>query len=126
MRLVLDAGALVALERGDRASWRRFKKNLLARSNPVTHGGVVGQVWRGLGPREALLARALGAIEVRPLDGALGRAAGELLARAGSSDVVDAALVLLAEDGDAIATSDVADIERLAEVSGRDVAIVRV
>jgi hypothetical protein len=126
MKLVIDSGALIALERRDRAMWRRFKAALLASEVPVTHGGIVGQVWRGGGPRQALLATALDGIDVRSIDGALGRAAGALLARARRSDVIDAALVLLAEDGDHIVTSDVDDIEPLAETSERHVELVAV
>ena len=106
--------------------WRRLKAALLAGDVPRTHGGVVGQGWRGRGPRQTLLARALAGIDVRPLDDALGRAAGELLAVAKSSDVVDAALVLLANDQDWIVTSDLEDIEALALAAGADVELVRV
>jgi hypothetical protein len=126
MRLILDNGALIALERNDRAMWRRLKLALVTEQVPLSHGGVVGQAWRGHGPRQALLARALEAIEVRPLDRALGRAAGELLARAGRSDVVDAALVLLASDGDQIVTSDPGDIEPLARAAHRNVDLIHV
>jgi hypothetical protein len=105
--------------------WRRFKEAMLAGEVPVTHGGIVGQAWRG-GAKQASLARALGAIEVRPLDDTLGRAAGALLARARRSDVVDAALVLLAEDRDRIVTSDARDIEPLAAFAGRHVELVLV
>jgi hypothetical protein len=125
LRLVLDSGALIALERNDRAMWRRLKAQLLAGDVPVSHGGVVGQAWRGRGSRQALLAKALAGVDVRSLDDALGQAAGELLARARLSDVVDAALVLLADDGDEIVTSDVNDIEPLAAASGRHVELVR-
>jgi len=126
MRLVLDCGALIALERNDRAMWRRLKLALVAEQVPLSHGGIVGQAWRGRGPRQALLARALDGVEIRPLDRALGRAAGELLARAGRSDVVDAALVLLADDGDQIVTSDPDDIEPLALAARRHVDLLRV
>jgi hypothetical protein len=126
VRLVLDSGALIALDRGDRAMWRRMKAALDAEEPPVTHGGVVGQVWRGGGPRQALLARVLSGIEIRPIDDALGRAAGELLAVAGASDVIDAAVVLLTEEGDRLLTSDPGDLETLALCSGRDLEIVRV
>ncbi len=125
MRLVLDSGALVALERNDRAMWRRFKAALLVAEVPVTHGGIVGQVWRGRGPRQALIARALDNIDVRSLDDALGRRAGELMAITRTQDVVDAALVLLAEDGDHVVTSDPDDLAILAGASGRHVDIVR-
>src|SRR5262245_17196569 len=119
MTLILDSGGLIALERNDRPMWRRLKSALLASEIPITHGGVVGQVWRGHGPRSALLAKALTGIDVRPLSEDLGKLAGELLARAKKSDVIDAALVLLASDGDVIATSDTKDIERLAQSAGR-------
>lgn len=126
MRLVLDSGALIALERNDRSMWRRLKAALLAEQVPVSHGGVVGQVWRAGGPRQALLAKALAGIEVRALDDALGRAAGGLLARAGLQDVNDAALVLLAEDGDGIVTSDAVGIEPLAALAGSHVELIHV
>jgi hypothetical protein len=117
---------LIALERNDRAMWRRLKLALVAEQVPLSHGGIVGQAWRGRGPRQALLAKALDGVEIRPIDRALGRDAGELLARAGRSDVVDAALVLLADDGDQIVTSDPDDIEPLAQAAGRHVDLIRV
>jgi hypothetical protein len=124
--LVLDSGALIALERNDRAMWRRLKAAYLAGNVPISHGGVVAQAWRGRGPRQALLAKALAGIDVRPLDARLGRVAGELLAVSKASDVIDAALVLLAADDDDIVTGDPADIERLAQLAGRHVEIVRI
>lgn len=110
MTLVLDSGALLALERGDRKLWRRLKSAALTKSLPVTHGGVVGQVWRDGGPRQAQLAKALKSMNIRPLDETLGRKVGALLADSGTKDVIDAALVLLADDGDEIVTSDLGDI----------------
>lgn len=126
MRLILDNGALIALERNDRAMWRRLKATLASQQVPLSHGGIVGQAWRGHGPRQALLAKALESVEIRPLDRTLGRAAGELLAKAGRSDVVDAALVLLAEDGDQIVTSDPHDIAPLALAARRQIELIRV
>jgi len=91
---------------------------------PLTHAGIVGQVWRGRGPRQALLARALAGIEIRDLDEAMGRASGELLARVRLDDVIDASLVLLANDGDIILTSDPDDLEPLLNAAGLDVDIL--
>ena len=125
MSLVLDAGALIALDRGDRPMWRRLKAAVEAGDVPRTHGGVVGQVWRGRGARDALLARALDGVDVRPLGRDLGSASGVLLARSRTEDVIDAALVLLADDGDHIVTSDPDDIQRLALASGRHVDVIR-
>lgn len=125
MTLVLDAGALIALERNDRAMWERLKIAVRSGRVPVSHGGVIGQVWRQGGARQARLAKALDAIEVRHLDRALGRAAGELLARARRDDVIDAALVLLAGPGDQLITSDPDDLAPLARAADLDVEILR-
>jgi len=124
MRILLDAGALIALERKDQAMWERLKVARVAGEVPLTHAGIVGQVWRGRGPRQALLARALAGIEIRDLDEAMGRASGELLARVRLDDVIDASLVLLANDGDIILTSDPDDLEPLLNAAGLDVDIL--
>jgi hypothetical protein len=124
--LVLDTGALIALERNDRAMWRRMKSALLLNEIPLTHGGVVGQAWRGRGPRSTLLSLALAGIDIRAIDESLGKRSGELLARTKKSDVIDAALVLLSTDGDAIATSDPDDLKPLASAAGRLVDLLPV
>ena len=123
MSLVLDAGALVALERNERQMWVRLKAAQLDGDLPLAHAGVLGQVWRG-GPRQARLSLALGGIDVRALDEPLGRAAGLLLGAAGVADVVDAGVVLLAGDGDEIVTVDRDDLEQLAAASGRHVELI--
>ena len=123
--MILDAGALVALERSDRAMWTRMKAAVERETPVVTHAGVIGQVWRG-GARQALLARALRGVDVVPLDEELGRAAGVLLSASGGSDVIDAAVVLLAQDGDDIVTSDAGDLAPLAVASRLHVELVRV
>jgi hypothetical protein len=124
MTLVLDSAALIALDRNERSMWVRLKAAQAVGSLPVTHGGVVGQVWRG-GPRQARLAQALEGIDVASLDKPLGRAAGELLGAVGLSDVIDAALVILSNDGDDIATVDFDDFEHLASSAGRHVELIR-
>ena len=124
MALILDSGALIALERNDRGMWRRLKSALLFHEIPITHGGVVGQAWRGKGARSALLARALAGLDVRAIDEALGKRSGELLARAKKSDLIDAALVLLSVDGDTIVTSDPGDLAPLARAAGHVVDIL--
>jgi hypothetical protein len=126
VRLVLDAGALVQVERGDRSTMALVKRELLAGRAPRTHGGVVGQVWRGGGGRQARLARLLPGLDVVPLDESLGRRAGVLLGRARMADVVDAAVVLLAQDGDFILTSDPDDLVPLASAAALHVDIVPV
>ncbi|MDQ2754504.1 MAG: PIN domain nuclease [Actinomycetota bacterium] len=124
MTLVLDSAALISLDRNERGMWVRLKSCERSATPPLTHGGVVGQVWRG-GPRQARLSRALHGIDVRPLDEDLGRAAGVLLARTRHADVIDAALALLANDGDDIVTSDIEDLEPMAAATGRHVELIR-
>lgn len=123
MSLVLDSGALVALERNERPMWVRLKAAQVEGELPLTHAGVLGQVWRG-GPRQARLSQALEGIDVRALDEPLGRAAGQLLAAAGLADVIDAGVVMLAMDGDEIVTADGEDLELLAAASDRHVALI--
>jgi len=126
MTLLCDAGVFVALERDDRAMWRRLKAELLAGVPPRTHGGVVAQVWRGGHGRQARLARALHSVDVVGLDEQMGRAAGVLLGRARRSDAIDAAVVVLASDDDRIVTSDPDDIQPLVNASGRHVDVIPV
>jgi hypothetical protein len=122
--LVLDAGAFLALERDDRAMWVRLKATLGAGTPPLTHGGVVAQVWRGGHGRQTLLARALAGTDVAGLDDPLGRRAGLLLGRAQLRDPIDAAVVALAVDGDQIVTSDPDDVQRLVEAAGRRIDVI--
>jgi len=125
LKLVLDAGAFIAFERGDRMVAALLKRELLARRRPRTHGGVVGQVWRG-GARQARIARLFQAIEVVGLDLDVGRRAGLLLGRTRQSEVVDAALVLLASDDDWLVTSDPEDLHPFAQRAGLHVELIPV
>lgn len=124
MSLIIDAGGFGALERNDRAMWQRLKIAAAAGSLPITHGGVVAQVWRGGSGRQALLAKALQAVDVAGLDEELGRRAGQLLALSGHSDATDAAVVALAVDGDVIVTSDPDDIDALIEPTGQWIDVI--
>jgi hypothetical protein len=126
MSLVFDAGALVAIERSDRETIALLKFELIAGRAPRTHGGVVAQVWRGGSGRQANLARLLPAFEIVPIDDAFGRRIGNLLSRARKADVIDAAVVLLASDGDFILTSDPDDLSTLAKSTGIHVDIALV
>lgn len=90
----------------------------------VTSAAVVAQVWRG-GSRQANLARSLQGVHIAPLDAMIGRRVGELLARSGTSDVVDAHLALLVNAGDTVLTSDEPDIKQLLTARGLvDVQVV--
>lgn len=122
--LVLDAGALVAVDRGDRLMMARLavarQHGLELRSNAM----VVAQVWRDRQGRQASLARLLRAVDVRAISHEDGRQAGVLLGQAGTTDPVDATVVLLARPGDRILTSDPDDLTRLASAAGNSAVIV--
>jgi hypothetical protein len=122
--LILDAGALVAVDRGDRAMAARLRAaqqhGLELRSNAI----VIAQVWRDPHGRQAELARLLRAVDVRAVDQQAGRDAGVLLGTAGTGDPIDATVVLLAAPGDRILTSDPGDLTRLARVADRRAVIV--
>ncbi|KJE22336.1 hypothetical protein FF36_03405 [Frankia torreyi] len=123
--LVLDAGALLAVERGDREMVARLRvaqqRGIGLRSNAV----VVAQVWRDHAGRQAALTRLLRAVEVCTVDDRTGRDAGVLLGRTGTSDVVDAMVALLVRPGDRILTSDPKDITRLVQAGGVPAVVVR-
>ena len=122
--LILDAGALVAIDRGDRAMIARLdaaqRHSLELRSNAM----VVAQVWRDPQGRQVPLARLLRAVDIRAVDPEAGRAAGVLVGRANTSDPIDATVVLLAAPGDRILTSDPADLATLAGAASNRAVIV--
>lgn len=65
-------------------------------------------------------------IEVVPLDEDLGRRAGTLLARSTTNDVIDAAVALIAGDGDDILTSDPDDLLPLLLLTGTEARVVAI
>ena len=125
MSLVLDAGAFLAIERNDRELVALIRAELLEGRVPVTHGAIVGEIWRS-GSRQARVARLLRSCDIVPLDESLGRDAGSLLGRSATDDVADAALVCITRDGDTLMTSDPADIEWLSAVADIHVDIVSI
>lgn len=126
MRLVLDAGAFIAVEREDREVMTLLKAEMVHGRVPLTHGGVVAQVWRGGHARQASVARLLSGVEVVPLDEELGRRTGVLLSRVRAGDAIDAALVLLATGSDGVLTSDPDDLRRLAEAAALEIELISI
>lgn len=124
--LILDAGAFLAVEAGDRDLVALLKRERQAGRAPITSGGVVAQVWRGGHGRQAELARLLAGTDIRSIDDPLARRAGVLLARSGQSDAIDASVVCLAANGDDIYTSDTSDLRPLAEAAGIHVELIPV
>jgi hypothetical protein len=122
--LVLDAGALIGADRNDRFVVSQLRaaqeEGLELRTNPM----VVAQAWRDSRGRQASLARLLQAVKVRPVQDQDGREAGVLLGQAGTSDPIDATVVLLADPGDRILTSDPDDLTKLAKAAESRAVIV--
>jgi hypothetical protein len=111
-RLVFDAGALIALERNDRALWTALKLAALAGDDVVVPSTVLAQVWRNR-PSQALLAKALPHCAIASFD-RLARQVGELCARAGTHDICDAHVALVATGAESfLYTSDPKDLSRL-------------
>lgn len=113
---ILDAGALIAVERGGRSMQRLLAPATAGGKVLVVPGPVLAQVWRG-GARQALLARFLNLpfVEVDLLTPGLWLAAGVLCGLRGTSDVVDAAVIVCAQrrGAGAVVTSDPDDLRHL-------------
>jgi hypothetical protein len=124
--LILDAGAFIAAERGDDNVAALVKRERKHGRVPLTNGGVVAQVWRGGNGKQVPIARLLASAHVIPVDNELGRRAGQLLARTGTSDAIDASVICLAQDGDDVLTSDPADLQALARAAGVHVDLISV
>ncbi len=126
MGLMLDAGALIALERGDPRVVSLLKRAEDRQETVVTPAPVLGQVWRSGSGRQAFLARALPGITVIPADDPACRAAGRLLGRSRTTDIVDALVVVLAAIGDEILTSDPGDLRHLVTALARPLTVTAV
>lgn len=113
--LTLDAGALIAFERGDRWVVAILRRAVRTGARLTVPAGVVGQVWRD-GRRQARLAHLLGSdrVEIAVLDDRGARAAGQLCGATQTRDVIDASVVLCARArGHGVLTSDLDDLRRL-------------
>jgi hypothetical protein len=122
--LILDAGALAAVDRDDRAMIARLRASRQHGLELRTNAMVVAQVWRDQHGRQVNLARLLQAVDVRAISQRDGRDAGVLLAAAGTVDPIDATVVLLAAPGDRILTSDPSDMSRLAATAGNRAIVI--
>jgi len=115
MTLVLDAAALIAVDKAHRPTLLALEAARRRNRELVVPAAVVAQAWRG-GARQARLARFLSArgVEVEALTEAGAKAAGVLCGHAGTADIVDASVVVTARRLRAIVvSSDRADLEAL-------------
>lgn len=111
--LTLDAGALIAYERGEEEiRWiitAAFDRGV----TPTVPAVVLAEVWRG-DRKDARVAWLLKACSVEPLDESRARAAGKLRRSTAGAGAVDACVAVgVRERGDAVATSDPDDMRRL-------------
>jgi hypothetical protein len=112
-----DTGALLAAEARRLDMWAMHRDALDREVAPVVPAGVLAQAWRG-GP-QPLLSKLLHGCAVEPFDEAEARQAGNACGLAGTSDVVDAAVVVGAmARGDAVVTSDPDDLVKIADALG--------
>lgn len=115
MSVVYDAGVLVAADRDDREVWADHRARLEAGLVPVTTAPVVAQVSRS--PRQVQLRRFLRGCEMAAFTPEEAHQVGGLLAKAGTSDVVDAHIVLIASGSrSTVRTSDEADLEQVSNI----------
>lgn len=125
MGITYDTGALIAAERGGRRIWALHRRSLERGDVPIVPSGVLGQGWRG-GP-QAQMSRLLAGCRVEELTAARARSAGAACGVAGTSDVVDASVVVgAASRSDLVVTSDVGDLQRLRDVLGVDVELLSI
>lgn len=115
---MLDAGALVALERNDRPMWARLKVAAASNVEVLVPSTVLAQVWRNA-PSQARLAHALAYCRIAPFD-AVARTVGELCGASSTADICDAHVAVVAgTSGDVLCTSDVSDLTRLLAAFGK-------
>ena len=112
--MILDAGFLVAVDRGQARAKTFLERAEHERRDLHTTEAVIAQAWRE-GARQARLVRFLHGVTSHLLNN--GRLVGELLARSQTSDVVDAHLALTAhQHGLNIVTGDPNDLTLLANL----------
>lgn len=131
MILVLDTGALIQVDRGNRHTLSTIDAALDRGERVLVPAGAIGQAWRNPS-RQALLSRMLKRCEEVVLDGSAARASGQLCGKAGTADVIDASVaVAVAEanrrDADVVLlTSDTRDLSILLAVMTTGARVVNV
>jgi len=121
--VTLDAGALIAADRGDRVFWLRWRRIQAQGRLPTVSASVVAQVWRAADHPQ--ISRVLTHCQVDRLDLTAAKAVGRLLAASGTKDVIDAEVVFGAlRRGDEVWGSDLDDIRRIAAAAGTPIQVL--
>ena len=125
---VLDAGALIAIDRGDRDLISTLQVAFENGHEVQAPAGAIGQAWRDPN-RHVLLSRILKRCDQPPLDGMVARSSGQLCGQTGTSDVIDASVAIaVAESSDEVTllTSDPGDLRNLLAALHASAEIVKV
>jgi hypothetical protein len=113
-----DTGALVAAERNSRQIWALHAGYLAEEVIPTVPAAVLAEAWRG-GSRQASLSRLLRVCDTEPMSEELARNVGVLAGKSGHDDVVDVSVVEGAvRRGDAVVTSNMTHIRKVADAAG--------
>ena len=128
---VLDAGALIALDRGNRELLSTLQTAFEDGDRIIAPTGAIVQAWRDPN-RQVALSRSLKRCDEVPLDGSAARASGRLCGRAGTSDLIDASIAVAVANatlrhGDVVLlTSDSRDMKDLLAALDADARVVAV
>jgi predicted nucleic acid-binding protein len=107
--VTFDTGVLIALERRKAGALALLRACRLSRAKITIPANVVAEWWRG----EHRVLLECGSVD--PMSAQLAERAGELLARTGKANAVDASVVASAATrGDLVVTSDPHDLRELA------------
>lgn len=116
--LVLDAGVLIAHERGDRSPVAWLDRAAREGVDIAVAAPTIAEVWRN-GSHQARLARLLNVCRIVDCDRHLARSGGEIMARVNSSETLDAIVVAAAATvGGAVLTDDLSDLGPLGAAAG--------
>jgi predicted nucleic acid-binding protein len=110
--VVYDTGVLIAADRSQRRIWAEHRVRLEAGFVPLVPAAVVAQASRS--PKQAQMRRLLRGCEVVTFDETDAHAAGALLGKTRTRDIVDASVAELSIRKQAdVVSDDAADIRRL-------------
>lgn len=122
-RVVYDSGVLIAADRNVRRVWAEHRARLEAGILPIVPAPVVAQASRS--PTQVQRRRLLRGCEIVSFDEASAHAAGTLLAKTRTKDVVDASIAVSSARHDAdVVSDDPDDIRRLLSAAHAKTAIV--
>ena len=131
MPIVLDTGALIAVDRGNRDILSRLRIAFRDGDGVQAPTGAIGQAWRKPN-RHALLSRTLKRCDEVSLDGSIARLSGQLCGQTGTSDVIDASVAIAVADSShrdnevILLTSDPGDMRTLLSALHTRARIVKV